>query len=154
MKRRCKAKAKLSGKQCKRSPINGGAVCRVHGGAAPQVKAKADERIREYVQKMVDPDRALQEAARLAYADLTDLYDDNWNFKPKKDWPPELRAAAKGIETVRRNLDPADGQTDQVLKVMAHDKLKALEMLFKNMGLLEEKLEHRGTVTFKWEGEE
>lgn len=129
-----------------------GAVCRVHGGAAPQVKAKADERIREYVQKMVDPDRALQEAARLAYADLTDLYDDNWNFKPKKDWPPELRAAAKGIETVRRNIDHADGQTDQVLKVMAHDKLKALEMLFKNMGLLTEKTTLDGKLEITWKG--
>jgi hypothetical protein len=38
----CKATAKGSGERCRRAPIAGGSVCRVHGGAAPQVKAKAE----------------------------------------------------------------------------------------------------------------
>ena len=149
-KRRCKAKSTGSGKQCRRNPINGGEVCYMHGGAAPQVKRKAEERIREYVEKMVDPDRLLREAARLAFADLTQCYDDQGNFKPMKDWPEEIRAAAKGIETVRRNIDHADGQTDQVLKLVAHDKLKALEMLFKNRGLLEDKTTIDGKLEIAW----
>ena len=37
----CKAISKNSGKQCKRKAIPGGTVCRYHGGAAGQVKAKA-----------------------------------------------------------------------------------------------------------------
>jgi hypothetical protein len=38
---RCKAVSKSSRKQCKNWAIKGGEVCRIHGGAAPAVKAKA-----------------------------------------------------------------------------------------------------------------
>jgi hypothetical protein len=37
----CKAIAKQTGQRCKRKAIPGGKVCRWHGGAAGQVKAKA-----------------------------------------------------------------------------------------------------------------
>ena len=38
---RCSAKSKQSGKQCKNWAIRGGTTCRLHGGSAPQVVAKA-----------------------------------------------------------------------------------------------------------------
>lgn len=34
------------GKRCGKAPILGGRVCRMHGGAAPQVQLKAEERLR------------------------------------------------------------------------------------------------------------
>lgn len=40
----CSAKT-VSGNPCKRPPIKGSNVCRTHGGAAPQVRAKAQVRI-------------------------------------------------------------------------------------------------------------
>ena len=45
--RRCTAISKQSGDRCKRAPVVGGNVCHYHGGAAPQVRAKADQRIIE-----------------------------------------------------------------------------------------------------------
>lgn len=42
---KCVGKAKSTGKRCTRNAIPGGTVCRIHGGAAPQVMAKAAERI-------------------------------------------------------------------------------------------------------------
>jgi hypothetical protein len=42
--RRCTAKAKGSGERCKRPAIAGGTVCAMHGGSAPQVREKAQER--------------------------------------------------------------------------------------------------------------
>src|SRR5690606_32893215 len=39
--RRCTATAKTTGERCKRLPVPGGTVCVLHGGAAPQVRAKA-----------------------------------------------------------------------------------------------------------------
>lgn len=137
--------------RCKKAAIRGGAVCQTHGGGAPQVKAKAQERIREYVQRMVDPDRALAEAARLAYSDIRQLYDDKGRLKPMKDWPDDLAAAVGGVEFVRRNVEGGDGHQDDVIKVKAWDKVKALEMLFKHMGLLTERLEHSGAVEIKWQ---
>lgn len=41
---RCSAHTS-AGNPCKNRPINGSNVCRVHGGSAPQVRAKAQERI-------------------------------------------------------------------------------------------------------------
>ncbi len=43
--RRCTAISKNSGERCQRAPILGGMVCAVHGGSAPQVMAKARERL-------------------------------------------------------------------------------------------------------------
>lgn len=42
---RCSATGKKSGVRCKRYAIPGGTVCEYHGGKAPQVAAKARERI-------------------------------------------------------------------------------------------------------------
>lgn len=41
----CHAKSSRTGKPCKREAIKGGAVCRSHGGGAPQVKAAAKLRL-------------------------------------------------------------------------------------------------------------
>jgi len=42
---RCHARSKGTGRQCGRSAILGGTVCRYHGGAAPQVIAAAEGRL-------------------------------------------------------------------------------------------------------------
>ena len=41
----CKAHSSRTGKRCRRHAIRGGAVCYVHGGAAPHVRRKANERL-------------------------------------------------------------------------------------------------------------
>lgn len=42
---KCTAHSSITGQPCKRWAIQGGTVCATHGGQAPQVKAKALERI-------------------------------------------------------------------------------------------------------------
>lgn len=44
---RCSAHSRTTGQRCKNAPINGTNVCRMHGGSAPQVRAKAEQRILE-----------------------------------------------------------------------------------------------------------
>lgn len=56
----CTAHSSRTGAQCRASAIRGGTVCVTHGGAAPQVKAKALERL----QAAADPVSA--ELIRLA----------------------------------------------------------------------------------------
>ena len=55
----CSAK-RSNGEPCKAKAIRGGTVCRMHGGAAPQVKQKAMERI------LAAADPAAAELVRLA----------------------------------------------------------------------------------------
>ncbi len=120
-----------------------------HGGAAPQVRAKAAERLAD----LIDPDRALREAAKLAYADIRDLYDEQGRLKSVKDFPDSIAAAVTSVETIKGNLDQGDGQLDAVARVRLVDKVKPLEMLFKHMGLLEERLRIDAHV-YRWEGED
>ncbi len=77
---RCTARAKSTGEQCQRNAMAGGKVCRVHGGAAPQVRAKAQERLAalvdpaiERLSKIVQDD----EAKALALAAARDILDRN-----------------------------------------------------------------------------
>lgn len=80
----CSARAKSTGRPCTRRAIRGGTVCIVHGGRAPQVKAKAEERIKalvnpalllieEYLDHVGDPDYPVPPAVRLnAARDILD----------------------------------------------------------------------------------
>src|SRR5689334_730684 len=73
MRRHCTAKTR-SGRPCKGQPISGGNVCRMHGGAAPQVKLAAERRLAA----LVDPAIGVADRAMRDY---------------RKDPPTALRAA-------------------------------------------------------------
>jgi hypothetical protein len=148
--RQCAATAKATRKPCRRRPILGGTVCPKHGGSAPQVKAKARERLAD----LIDPDRALREAASLAYSDITELYDEAGHILPMKQWPKHIRAAVSGMETVTGNVDKGDGRSDQVFRLKLWDKPRNLEMLFKHLGLLVERVEHKGGIEITWKSSE
>lgn len=147
----CKARSRAEGRpQCKRTAIPGGVVCRYHGGASGHVKRAAEERLKD----LIDPDRILRSVAEIAYANTQQLFDEEGNLRPVKDWPPQLARAIGAVEVVKRNLHPGDGVTDTVIKVKAWDKVKALEMLMKHLGLLTEKVEHGGALEIRWQSSE
>lgn len=75
-KRRCTARKK-DGTPCKRPPIKGGTVCMSHGGAAPQVRRKANERLLQGVPKM------LSELKRLA---TNESIPPNVRLAAIRDW--------------------------------------------------------------------
>lgn len=83
---RCTARSKRSGVRCKRFPIPGGTVCRMHGGAAPQVKAKALERLQAYQNTAIDRLFTLveqREYPSVAIAAVKDVLDRTMG-KPKE----------------------------------------------------------------------
>lgn len=145
--RRCQARLRKGQRQCQRAAILGGRVCRLHGGAAPQVKRKAVERLAD----LIDPDRVLRETAKIAYADTRAAYRDDGTLKPMSEWPAGLAAAIAGFEGVRGNIDEADGKFDPMLRVKWWDKPKALDMLMRHLALYQDKVEHTGDVTIRWE---
>lgn len=139
---------------CRKWCIPGGNVCTRHGGKAPQVARRAKERQIEALKDLIDPERVLRAIAALAYFDLASMFDAGGNLLPVSQWPDGIGTALAGIETVKRNLDHADGVVDEVVKIKPYDKLKALEMLAKHLGLLTERVEHSGGLEVSWKGEE
>lgn len=74
---RCTA-TNRQGKRCGKEPIAGGTVCRMHGGAAPQVKLKAMERLLLLQNPAIDRLTQLiqqQEFPTVAYAASRDVLD-------------------------------------------------------------------------------
>lgn len=112
-------------------------MCRYHGGAAPQVKRAAEQRLAD----LIDPDRCLREIARLAYFNPKDLYDESGQFLPISKLPDYVAAAVAGVEVVRGNVDKGDGQFDTVLKVKHWDKPKSLDMLMRHLALYKDQLQ-------------
>ena len=77
--RQCTATSKQTGERCRATAIPGGTVCRHHGGAAPQVRKKARERLLA----LADP-----AAAGLGAALANAVKSQNW---------PQVIQAAKAI---------------------------------------------------------
>ena len=99
---RCSAKSGRTGRPCRQWAIRGGNVCRTHGGLAPQVKRKAEERIERARLQMVgllDPAFDVYEAQLapaqvrrnppVAVAIARDVFDRN-------DIKPASRVAISG----------------------------------------------------------
>jgi hypothetical protein len=157
--RRCKAHRK-NGEQCKKAPINGGAVCQKHGGGAPQVKAKAAERvlldqaiIAFGLDRAKDPDRLLAELGCIAYVKTSDLYDADGRMlsvQEIRERAPQADAAIASHEVVTGNVDAADGKRDRLVKVKLHDKARILEMLAKHHQIFEDKVKHEGRIEIGW----
>jgi phage terminase small subunit len=100
----------------------------------------------------VSANRALAEASSLAFSDLSAYYDQNGDIKPMSDWTPGMRAAVQSMETLERDITPGErGPAAKVHRLKLWDKPKNLEMLFKHLGLLVEKVQHSGEVAFTWQ---
>ena len=91
-------------------------------------------------------ERTLEEIKRIAYSDVRRMFD-GLNLKPISEMDDETAACVASFEVVIKNAAAGDGHTDTVHKLKAWDKLKALEMAAKHLGLLVERVEHSGGIT-------
>lgn len=105
---------------------------------SPHLYAKLEDRIAELKKtQRISTERVLQEYARVAFADLRCLVDDNGHPIPLQDLDDDTAAALAGVEL------EVIGDVDGPLKTTRHkykvaDKLKALEILAKRLKLFED----------------
>ena len=115
---KCTAKSKSTGKQCARDAIAGGRVCRVHGGAAPQVKRSAQERLLA----LVDPalavlSKALRDAKqpKIAFDAARDVLDRaGYKQTERLEVSGELSVAA----ILRAKRLKRDGEVEEAQKLL------------------------------------
>jgi len=120
---RCTATAKTTGERCRRGAIHGGTVCKKHGGAAPQVKRRAQERLRELVHPALDrlekaindpKDKQGVRAAR----DILDRVGET-----RRQQQVDMASQADTLDPGRDKL--TDDQLDRLIDLLDADELEA-----------------------------
>lgn len=81
----------------------------------------------------VEAVRVLQELARIAFADIGQLFDAAGGLKPLNQLDPEHRAAIRSLQITTREMD--HGTLKRRVAVQIWDKLAALEKLAQHLGL-------------------
>lgn len=110
-------------------------------------------RAAQYSDALLDRDewakeRILDELRCIATADLSQAYHEDGRLKLPKDWPEPVKRWMAGLET-REEIQEDGTKTADVLKIKQWDKMKALELYGKKLGLFVEKHEHTGNLTLE-----
>lgn len=97
-----------------------------------------------------DAQRVLVELGRLALVDLRSFFDEAGNLKPIATLTADQGACLAGFEVIKKNAAAGDGVVDTIHKFKVWEKNKALDTLAKHFGLLIERVEHSGEISYKW----
>lgn len=97
----------------------------------------------------VTQERILQELARIAFADVRDLFtwdEESASYVPSANLTDDQAAAVSAIEaeTTRFTRDDGTVETKIKLKLKTYDKKGALDSLAKHLGMFVERHEHTG----------
>ena len=87
----------------------------------------------------ITADMVVSELAKIAFFDIRKIFDDNGNLIS----PTQLDdSTASAISSIKSRVEKQSGKADdwaEVKEYKANDKLRALEMLAKHLGILERK---------------
>jgi len=93
----------------------------------------------------------LNELKDIALADVRKAYDENNNLLPVAQWPEALARVVQAVEV----SEEYSGQGDEreligyTKRLKLWDKLRALELLGKNLKMFKEHVEHSGQVSLE-----
>lgn len=147
---RCRGTTKRTGTPCKRYPIPGGTVCKMHGGGAPQVRAKAARNLAEGELRQLlarkynrdvpitNPLQELQAQAGRVRAWSEFLEDQITQLRHNSQWDTEqvngiaqlFEGALKELRTIlvdmaRLKIDERLAAIDEMTATMVLDAMKA-----------------------------
>lgn len=99
----------------------------------------------------VTADTVLLRLAEALEADLADLYDDEQNLKPVKEWPPIWRkglVAGLEVEELFEGRREDREHIGRVRKVKLADRTRIIELIGKHVdvGAFRERIEHEGVI--------
>lgn len=86
----------------------------------PYIQAYIKDKNKPNLEKLrITQERVLSEIAKIAFSNLTDLFEDDWVLKSMSDIPAEKSAAIKSLT-----------KTETGVKINMHDKVGALLKLW------------------------
>lgn len=96
-------------------------------------------------------ERTMQELMAIATHDIKDIFDEDGRLKPIEQWPDATRAAVAGFEVEELYASKGSDrvQSGWNKKVKLADKLRALELIGRNLGAWKDKVEHSGSLTLE-----
>lgn len=98
-----------------------------------KVKAYIDYYLKERASKLdITPNRILEELGHIAFFDIGNIYD-GISLKEIDNLPENVRRAISGIKS---RMEKSDGENvAEIVEIKSNDKLKAIEMLMKHLGM-------------------
>ncbi len=104
----------------------------------PDFKAEYDKAIAQAVKKtQVSAERVLKEEARIAFADIAEIFNGETLISPD-ELPEDIRRAISGIEIVERIIPGKEKEKEIKYKYRFWDKGRALERLGKHLKLYQD----------------
>lgn len=110
----------------------------------PLIREKILQLIEERRNKIkLSQERVIEELVSVAFLDIRELFDHNGSLLNVKDFPENISRALAGIDLIASS----DG-TVSTKKIRLLDKIRALELLGKHLGMFVEKFDvkHSGAV--------
>ena len=104
-------------------------------------KARARARVDATVDDIVD------ELRRVGFADIRTFFDAQGRLLPIDQLSPDAASALASVEVVTRRVPGGDAtDVEYVAKIRSWDKVHALELLGKRLGLFPDRVRHEGAV--------
>lgn len=103
----------------------------------PQIKREIEKRLAALAKKSeITAERLIAELKSLALVKLTDAFDENGKMYMPKQMPDDVQVAISSIEVYS---DTVGGfKIGQTTKVKLNDKIRAIELLGKHLGLFKD----------------
>ncbi|WP_154855126.1 terminase small subunit [Cyclobacterium xiamenense] len=86
----------------------------------PYIKEYIRSRSSEILEQLgITQERILAELAKIAFSDVTEVFNEDWSLKSNEEIAPSVSGAIKSLK-----------KTDSSVSVQMHDKIKALQILW------------------------
>jgi len=95
----------------------------------------------------VTVERIVEELRRVGLSDLRQVFDEHGKLRSLADLPEEVAAMLASVKVVTRPVAGGDkGDVEYVHEIKAWDKVRALELLGKYLGILVDRTKHEGAI--------
>ena len=95
----------------------------------------------------VTAERVLEELAKIAFGDVRSIFDESGALRRISDLGDNAAACIAGCDIV--TVSKGEGEVEYVAKIKMTDKIRALELCGRHLGMFKDKLEVEGALVIE-----